>query len=52
MSDLLGESHHLEAEDEITETPNELVITEPRNQFKVFNRDGRPVVVVIPEKDK
>ena len=50
MSDLLGESHHLEAEDENPETPKELVITLPRTPFKLGANGA--MVVIVPEEKK
>ncbi len=48
MSDLFGESHHLEAEDENHEAPKELVIALPCTPFKLGANGA--MVVIVPEK--
>ena len=45
---LLGESHHLEAEEENQEAPKELVITLPCTPFKLGANGA--MVVIVPEK--
>lgn len=60
MSDLLGQSHHLEADEEHLETPRELVIETPRpkniihtghvNLKAVGLKNAPPVVVIIGKK--
>ena len=51
MSDLLGESHHLEADEEHQEAPRELVITPPQPKNILVGASG-PVVVLVPETKK